>query len=62
MDEGVDTGEILAQEEVPILEGDTIETYRAGLRKIEHQLYPKVLDAFCSELETFSKIRSKIIS
>ena len=48
VDEGVDTGEILAQEEVPILEGDTIESLQSRVKKIEHQLYPKVLDAFCS--------------
>ena len=48
MDEGVDTGEILAQEEVPVLDGDTIETLQSRIKKIEHQLYPKVLDAFCS--------------
>lgn len=48
VDEGVDTGEILAQEEVPILEGDTIETLQSRVKKIEHQLYPKVLDDFCS--------------
>ena len=48
VDEGVDTGEILAQEEVPVLDGDTIETLQSRIKKIEHQLYPKVLDAFCS--------------
>ncbi|MBT3600811.1 MAG: phosphoribosylglycinamide formyltransferase [Candidatus Marinimicrobia bacterium] len=48
VDEGVDTGEIIAQEEVPILEGDTVEKLQERVKRIEHQLYPKVLDDFCS--------------
>ena len=49
VDEGVDTGEIIAQEEVEILDGDTIEELQERVKKIEHQLYPKVLDTFCSK-------------
>ena len=49
VDEGVDTGEIIAQEEVEILDGDTIEELQERVKKIEHQLYPKVLDIFCSK-------------
>ena len=49
MDEGVDTGQIIAQEEVAILEGDTIERLQDRVKKVEHRLYPKVLDIFCSQ-------------
>jgi phosphoribosylglycinamide formyltransferase-1 len=49
VDEGVDTGKILSQQEVPILEGDTIEKLQERVKKVEHQLYPKVLDIYCSE-------------
>ena len=49
VDEGVDTGKIIAQEEVEILDGDTIEELQERVKKIEHQLYPKVLDTFCSK-------------
>ena len=49
VDEGVDTGQIIAQEEVVILEDDTIEILQERVKKIEHQLYPKVLDIFCSQ-------------
>ena len=49
VDEGVDTGEIIAQEEVEILDGDTIDELQERIKKIEHQLYPKVLDTFCSK-------------
>ena len=47
VDEGVDTGQILAQEEVEILDGDTIEILQERVEKLEHQLYPKILDIFC---------------
>ena len=49
VDEGVDTGKIISQQEVPILEGDTIEKLQERVKKVEHQLYPKVLDIFCSQ-------------
>ena len=49
VDEGVDTGQIIAQEEVAILEGDTIESLQDRVKKVEHRLYPKVLDIFCSQ-------------
>ena len=49
VDEGVDTGKIIAQEEVEILDGDTIDELQERIKKIEHQLYPKVLDTFCSK-------------
>ena len=51
VDEGVDTGEIIAQEEVEILDGDTREKLQQRVKKIEHQLYPKVLDIFCSKYD-----------
>ncbi|MCF6314643.1 MAG: phosphoribosylglycinamide formyltransferase [Verrucomicrobiales bacterium] len=41
--EGVDTGEILGQARVPILEGDTAETLHARIQKQEHQLYARVI-------------------
>jgi phosphoribosylglycinamide formyltransferase-1 len=49
VDEGVDTGKIISQQEVPILEGDTIEKLQERVKKVEHELYPKVLDIFCSQ-------------
>ena len=49
VDEGVDTGEILAQSEVPIFDGDTIEILQERVKKSEHLLYPKVLDDYCGK-------------
>jgi phosphoribosylglycinamide formyltransferase-1 len=43
VDVGVDTGEILAQAEVPVLPGDTAETLHARIQVAEHQIYPAVI-------------------
>lgn len=43
IDEGIDTGPIIAQETVPILEDDTEETLKVRIQKVEHQLYPRVI-------------------
>ena len=39
----MDTGKIIAQRAVPVLEGDTEETLSARILKEEHQLYPAVV-------------------
>ncbi len=39
----MDSGEIVAQECVPILDGDTLETYTARVHEKEHELYPKAI-------------------
>jgi phosphoribosylglycinamide formyltransferase-1 len=43
VDAGMDTGEIIAQAEVPVLPGDTAESLHARIQVAEHQLYPAVL-------------------
>ena len=43
VDEGVDSGPIIAQERVTITSGDTAVSLRERLRVIEHRLYPAVL-------------------
>ena len=40
VDEGVDSGPILAQERVAVLDGDTPETLHARIKEIEHRLLP----------------------
>ncbi|MFN0155619.1 MAG: phosphoribosylglycinamide formyltransferase [Gaiella sp.] len=40
VDEGVDTGPVLRQAEVPVHPGDTPETLRARIRDVEHRLLP----------------------
>jgi len=42
IDEEVDHGPIIAQEAVPVLEGDTEEVLHARIKSVEHRLYPEV--------------------
>ncbi|MEQ1851643.1 MAG: phosphoribosylglycinamide formyltransferase [Chthoniobacteraceae bacterium] len=46
VDAGMDTGEIIAQAEVPVLPGDTAESLHARIQAEEHKLYPAVLARF----------------
>lgn len=48
VDEGVDSGPIIEQREVPVLESDTIDTLTGRIKQAEHDLYPKVLDDISS--------------
>jgi len=43
VDEEYDSGPILAQERVPVLDGDTPETLAERVLKVEHSLYPRVV-------------------
>jgi len=47
VDEGVDTGAVIAAEPVPVLPGDTIETLRARVHEAEHRLLPQVVAELC---------------
>ncbi len=43
----IDSGEIIAQREVPILPNDTPETLHARIQIAEHELYPQAIAQFC---------------
>ena len=43
VDHGIDTGSILAQGVVPVLDGDTDETLHQRIQQEEHKLYPRTL-------------------
>ena len=45
VDQGVDTGPIIAQQTVPVLPGDTPTTLHARIHRAEHELYPQVVGA-----------------
>jgi phosphoribosylglycinamide formyltransferase-1 len=48
VDEGVDSGPILAQERVPVLPGDTPEALHERIKSVEHRLLPKVVEELCA--------------
>lgn len=43
VDQGVDTGPILAQQAVPVLEGDTVASLHQRIQEAERTLYPETL-------------------
>jgi phosphoribosylglycinamide formyltransferase-1 len=43
VDEGLDSGPIVAQEAVSVLSGDTAETLAARILEAEHRLYPRAV-------------------
>jgi phosphoribosylglycinamide formyltransferase-1 len=43
VDEGVDTGAVIAAECVPVEDGDTADTLRARVQAVEHRLLPRVV-------------------
>jgi phosphoribosylglycinamide formyltransferase-1 len=56
----VDTGPILAQAAVPVLETDTPETLAARVLAAEHVIYPQALAAFASGLATVDGDRVRL--
>jgi len=47
----VDNGPVLAQEEVPVLEGDTEESLHERIKEVERRLYPETIRRFITELQ-----------
>lgn len=47
VDEGVDTGTIILQREVPVEPGDTADTLAARVLKVEHEILPMAVKMFC---------------
>ena len=50
VDSGMDTGEIIARTEVPVLSDDTPETLHARIQVAEHKLYPAVIAQLASRI------------
>lgn len=50
VDEGIDSGPILAQQTVPVLDEDSPETLHARIQTVEHALYPAVISAMAKGL------------
>jgi phosphoribosylglycinamide formyltransferase 1 len=47
VDQGIDTGPVIAAERVPVHEDDSVETLRARVQAVEHKLLPKVVKQLC---------------
>ena len=43
VDEGIDSGAVIAAEPVPVHEDDTVETLRERVKAVEHRLLPKAV-------------------
>lgn len=50
VDEGVDTGPVIAQQAVPVEPGDDEHTLRARIQAVEKPLYVRTLTQLCREL------------
>lgn len=50
VDEGMDTGPIIEQESLRVRDDDTKESIQARIHKIEHKLYPAVVQKIIAEL------------
>ena len=48
VDEGIDTGPVIAAERVPVLPGDTVDSLRTRVKKVEHRLLPQVVRELCA--------------
>ena len=48
VDEGVDSGPVLAQERIAVLPGDTVATLHERIKAIEHRLLPRVVEELCA--------------
>ena len=47
VDEGVDTGKIILQKSVPVMEDDTPDTLAARVLEVEHEILPQAVCMFC---------------
>jgi phosphoribosylglycinamide formyltransferase 1 len=48
VDQGIDTGPVIAAEPVPVLPDDTAESLRARVQAVEHRLLPEVVRELCA--------------
>ncbi len=47
VDEGIDSGPVILQRAVPVMEGDSEESLSARILEQEHELYPRAVELFC---------------
>jgi phosphoribosylglycinamide formyltransferase-1 len=47
VDEGIDTGPVIASEPVPVREDDTVDSLRERVHEVEYRLLPRVVRELC---------------
>ncbi len=53
VDEGVDSGPILAQSEVPVHRSDSVDDLQNRIKLVEHDLYPRIIDEYSTDPKSF---------
>lgn len=61
VDEGMDSGPIILQEAVPVLDSDTVETLSERILHVEHLLYPRAVNLYCQQRLVLDGRRVKIL-
>ena len=51
IDKGIDTGPVIHQETIEITKEDTLDSLEAKIHQIEHQTYPKIIEAVIKEMQ-----------
>lgn len=59
VDEGMDTGPIIAQSVVPVYEDDTVDTLSKRILHEEHRIYPEAVRLFCED--TLEIVDSRVV-
>lgn len=62
VDEGMDSGPIILQSAVPVLDDDTEETLAARVLEVEHKLYPEAIRLFAEEKLKIEGRKVKILN
>ncbi len=47
VDDGLDSGPVILQEAVPVIQHETVQTLHQRIHAAEHRLYPTAVDLFC---------------
>jgi phosphoribosylglycinamide formyltransferase-1 len=50
--EEMDAGPIILQKSVPISQNDNLESLKAKILQLEHQIYPETLKIVCNQILT----------
>lgn len=61
VDEGLDTGPIILQEAVPVIQGDTAETLHQRIHAAEYRIFPRAIELLCRDKITIDGRRCQII-